>query len=820
MTKTTTLFPPVSLTRGWEEPLAELVPSQWGQVHLFDLCLWFGHVDTAWALALHGVRGCTLEDHHLGALPDARDGELISFCDCKGWETCRFCCWGFPLENGVWMKDWATSCYFAAEAAKRTAKMPLVRSLLDISSRDETLPFAMSEAAGARLLDLAILCSNVEAATNLAKTCQARPLRRWMGDELYFRKSTVFAALWAGANFEGLHVGFGGEVPLLRVLALHCEPGQWQQLLQFFPAGKNQWPTRNMRLGHHFLEEEFDGEEWVSMLKIQNAFKAGWDLKRIWTDACFDAAFGHDFCAASLLDMAVLCGQPECAGALGFAGVELKAPGVVPYFPKADCLDLHRRAVCGLGIPDWFRLRHGSASDCQSAAFAAARASLKRSFKHEGTEKGVALYQTLAKHFHPRDVPMVLVHHILGFSMEAPKIVDQLDLWAGIKGWMPSLEVASQGDDKTSPVNLNIEEQTGKDVVGEPGTPSAELPPEPAEATEADAKFMDDVTTVLRSDQNEPALSSDGVCLFRLKNLATSPHVTQLLLDATGLLAELHRRMLEAGCEVNPEWKLGFQEPVSVGHRGKVKQLGQELNGSIADPDQRKNPVKALFRPTTEADMVEWQASLIERGYELSREDHILALQSDRDLITQALRSIRSRYRPKLGQGGPCQERASPGDDPADLEDLADMDDAQLLSAFHMKSISEDPMTFLSPESPATSQFDLKIAASNLPLWAAGGSRSCLLGISAVSWESKQRGRRTPCCFSAISTACQLNRSLRDSQAADSVDVSPLLHAAPVILAHRFGPRVVVCSDCLWVVQMGEFDVCSLVIYDEDAAYQ
>ena len=43
---------------------------------------------------------------------------------------------------------------------------------------------------------------------------------------------------------------------------------------------------------------------------------------------------------------------------------------------------------------------------------------------------------------------------------------------------------------------------------------------------------------------------------FRLKNLATSPHVTQLLLDATGPLAELHRRMLEAGCEVDPTWKL------------------------------------------------------------------------------------------------------------------------------------------------------------------------------------------------------------------------------------------------------------------------
>jgi len=34
--------------------------------------------------------------------------------------------------------------------------------------------------------------------------------------------------------------------------------------------------------------------------------------------------------------------------------------------------------------------------------------------------------------------------------------------------------------------------------------------------------------------------------------------------------------------------------------------------------------VKALFRPTTEADMVEWQASLIERGSSLTHVDAIV----------------------------------------------------------------------------------------------------------------------------------------------------------------------------------------------------
>ena len=42
--------------------------------------------------------------------------------------------------------------------------------------------------------------------------------------------------------------------------------------------------------------------------------------------------------------------------------------------------------------------------------------------------------------------------------------------------------------------------------------------------------------------------------------MATSEHVSRVLLDATGPLAELHRRVLEAGCEVDPEWKLGIQE--------------------------------------------------------------------------------------------------------------------------------------------------------------------------------------------------------------------------------------------------------------------
>ena len=459
------------------------MPSQWGLVHLFDLCLRFGHVDTALALLSHSVTGCTLEDHHLGALPDARgaiirDGCWIILCGCTGWKTCSRCCWAFPFENGIWMKDWDAPLFAAANAAQQAAKTPLVRGILEISSRNETLPLAMSDAAAARLLDIAMLCGNVKAAANLAKTWNARPLRRWrVGDlweddpDLARWRSRFSAALCAGADFEGVHchshrglIGVGYDVPLLRLLPFAFEPEDWQQLEQVLPSEKNQWPSCDVRLGELFLTDEYREDDlWsVSAQRVQNALRAGWDLKYIWME--FEAA-GHWY-AAGLLDMAVLCGQPDCASALGSAGVEL----------KEDCLDLHRLAFRTDGLEALWRgpfglpstVSFGSASECKSAASAAARAFLMNSFKREGVEKGIALCQVMAQKFRPRHVPLALVHDILGFSMEVPKILDQLDLWDDVKGWMPSPEVAA-ADDTTSPVNSNIEERSRMDVDGEPG---------------------------------------------------------------------------------------------------------------------------------------------------------------------------------------------------------------------------------------------------------------------------------------------------------------------------------------------------------------
>ena len=110
-----------------QEELSQLLPSQWGMVDLFDLCLWFGHVDTALALAMRGVEGCVLEDHHLG--PFSRDSSVRrGSCYCQGRDTCRYCCWAFPVDQGIWMEDWDVDLFdFNDEGEPTLGAIPAAR---------------------------------------------------------------------------------------------------------------------------------------------------------------------------------------------------------------------------------------------------------------------------------------------------------------------------------------------------------------------------------------------------------------------------------------------------------------------------------------------------------------------------------------------------------------------------------------------------------------------------------------------------------------------------------------------------------------------
>ena len=472
------MAPPRGPSPASQEHLSELVPSQWGSVRLFDLCLWFGHIDTALALALHGVKGCKLEDHHLGASPDARYAAREHWhCACEGLKTCSRCCWGFPLDNGIWMQDWDANLENAKIAAKEAAKTPIVRGILEIfSSNSEVLPFTMSDQAAARLLDIAILCGNTRAAANLAKTFSVRPLRRWRGELLSTDLTVLRAALLAGAELQDLREEFDREeLPVLLMAALFFHSEDWQQLGHFY-SSTPWWPSRDVKLGQLLLSghpmfasreirirEDGRHQCWISVDKVRNALRSGWDLQHIWTEISEDGSL--QMRAASALDFSILGGKSDCADALASAGVEL----------REDCLDLLKRA-CRRESVDLFvglcdnPLDLGSASECKSAAVAAAHASLRRSLKRQGIRIVCDVYHVLIRKLHREDLARALVHDILAFSMEVPEILDQLDLWDEVRGWMPSLEVKAGGDDGGAQKDLDVKEQATSYVAEEPST--------------------------------------------------------------------------------------------------------------------------------------------------------------------------------------------------------------------------------------------------------------------------------------------------------------------------------------------------------------
>ena len=321
-------------------------------VHLFDLCLKFGYLGTASALVMRGVKGCILKDDwDLGPFSADMQDPL---CWCEGWDTCEYCGWAFPVEQGIWMEDGDVDLvddmgFMGAVPAAREAAATneLTRAMLDISSRDMELPFSGTPKAMARLLDIAILTGNQKAAVNLSKKCQLRPLRRWTFNWNSEGWKAARTALSAGANFQNL------------------------------------------------------------------TMKGPYDRS----------------VAVTLLDMAIWYGQPNCAEACVVAGIELKGDDTT--------LAWHKRILRGESL-EFNNPMDAVPSEAQTAAAAATRAWLKRLWKSECSQNGVVLYQMMLKMF-GKSFPMDLVQEILTLSMPVPKIIKQLDLWAHVGDWVPSI---------------------------------------------------------------------------------------------------------------------------------------------------------------------------------------------------------------------------------------------------------------------------------------------------------------------------------------------------------------------------------------------
>jgi len=425
-----------ALMEGRQEELSQLLPSQCGMVHLFDLCLRFGLNDTASALAKRDVPGCILEDHHnLG--PFSRDSSF-RHCNCQGYDTCRRCCWAFPVEQGIWMEDWnvtTVDLFGAIPAAQKAAAKPLTRAMLDLSSCDGELPFSGSPKTMARLLDIAILTGNQKAAVNLSKKSHLRPLRRW-GMDWKFEECWQAArtALWAGANFQDLMVKdrFDREdVPFPQALFLKSLE-DWQKTRHLLPKCHGLWRPRNVdnQLGQFFLERPHgpDGGRKLSLDKIRAAEDAGVDLQFLFVEVW--CAHDATYATVTLLDMAIWYGQPDCAEACVDGGIELKGDGTLAW---------HQRVLRGESPSLQYPILDVVPSEAQIAAAAAGRASLKRSWHSESSRKGIVLYQMMVKMFKGRSFPMSLVQEISAFSMPVPKIIDQLHLWEHVGDWMATI---------------------------------------------------------------------------------------------------------------------------------------------------------------------------------------------------------------------------------------------------------------------------------------------------------------------------------------------------------------------------------------------
>ena len=432
-----------ALLEGQTELLSQLVPSQWGPMHLFDVCLTFGYVDTAMAMAERGVRGCSVEAYHLKRkwCRPVKYDDFGSFLDtacvtCEnGWQTCEGCCFGFPVEQGIWMEDWDVRLEDAAAAARKTLKQALVHAALEVFQSGAPLPFTVSEEAMVHLLDLAILTGNKEAAKRCADLSKLWPLRRWSGQN-FFRVAEevsagrcplakddwiqfygnhyevrclaqLMAALSAGAQLQGLTSSCG--LPLREAVLLSLD-GDFGEL----PLPESLTSVKKIKTAFaHFFLNRLITTEVASLSKeqLQKAQKARLSLQNFKVLASLESEWWEELWL-SLLDVAILTGQSDCAVLCVSLGVKLSKDGVRLLQQHLD-KDPARRP----------------------AAAAAANKVLALSRKSVICEKGVAVYQVMRKLLQGRAFPALVVDEVIAFSIDVPEIVEELDLREEAKAW-------------------------------------------------------------------------------------------------------------------------------------------------------------------------------------------------------------------------------------------------------------------------------------------------------------------------------------------------------------------------------------------------
>ena len=179
------------------------------------------------------------------------------------------------------------------------------------------------------------------------------------------------------------------------------------------------------------------------MDRIQGAPNAGIDIRKVrvemFCDLPRDFVFKFRF---SLLGLAIFHGQQDCAVACVRLGLE--QTGVEEQHEHINSKlrllrnYLHSEASSDHPLLPYFHQlkRIPSASECRSAAVAAAQAVLRASWQREAAQNGVAVCQVMRKMLRSKSFPVVLVGDILSFATEVPEFVEKLNLWNFVDGWM------------------------------------------------------------------------------------------------------------------------------------------------------------------------------------------------------------------------------------------------------------------------------------------------------------------------------------------------------------------------------------------------
>jgi len=250
--------------------------------------------------------------------------------------------------------------------------------------------------------------------------------------------------------------------------------------------------------------------------------------------------------------------------------------------------------------------RHGNPREVPvDTSLQAAQRLLQRALRSEGLNCGIALLQLLGK------TRVALVKLVLEYIIRIPRVLFQLVEARPLS----CVELKLPHD-----ANADLTDLTSIQGSANPGSEDM-----PAQQFEDPGKHEKKVIhndelmeAIQRSKADAPqVLSSDNVVLLRLTRMARSPEVFSVLMESE-LLLHCRRRVLEAGCEISPSWASGAK----------------------------------LFVPYTESQLAE----LDQAGIEL-RDHHILALRDDKEVISQALKSLPKKKRP-----GVSSELGAPGD--------------------------------------------------------------------------------------------------------------------------------------------------------------